>query len=120
MPVFGIRIEDDAYQKGNSVWKLDSVAAILADKEQKKRDAEAAKKKKEENARKKEEAERLKREIAAIEPNEFFKKHPTWEGKFATYDDEGFPLTTVDGKPLSKGLLKKATAALTKHKAQKK
>lgn len=120
MPYFGIRVEDDSYQKGSSVWKLDSVSAILADKEQKKKDAEIAAKKKAENQKKKEEAERKKRELASLDPSEFFMKHPTWSGKFATYNEEGFPLTTADGKPLSKGLVKKTTAALAKHKAQNK
>uniref|UniRef100_A0A7S4IE33 tRNA synthetases class I catalytic domain-containing protein n=1 Tax=Vannella robusta TaxID=1487602 RepID=A0A7S4IE33_9EUKA len=116
MPFLGVRFEDDAYQKGSSIWKLDTIASILADREQRKKEAAIAEKKKQEKERKKAEAEKQRRELAAIKPEEFFKKHPTWAGKFATYDDEGNPLTTTDGKPLSKGLVKKTKNALAKHK----
>merc|ERR1712137_1377161 len=33
MPFLGVRFEDDAYMKGVSVWKLDSIASILRDRE---------------------------------------------------------------------------------------
>jgi len=121
LPALGVRFEDDSYERGVSVWKLDRVSSILADREARLKAAAEKEQKKLEAKKKREEAERQKKEAAAIPPEEFFKKHPTWANQFATYNDSGFPLTTVDGKPLSKGLLKRATNALAKHvKAQSK
>jgi len=116
MPFLGVRFEDDAYMKGVSVWKLDSVASILRDREKRRIDMCEGKRKKLEKERQKQEAARKKAELAAIPPTEFFKVHPTWAGKFGSYDADGMPLTMADGKELSKGLLKKTAQAMDKHK----
>lgn len=88
----------------------------MNDREKRKIERFASEMKKREKAREKAEAERLKKEISLIAPEDFFKKHPKWNDQFATYDETGFPLTTTDGKPLSKGLVKRATKALQLHK----
>jgi len=49
-----------------------------------------------------------------IPPSQFFKSG-VWVGKYATYKDSGFPLTTVDGKPLSKKQTKKLTRLFDQH-----
>ena len=116
MPFLGVRFEDDAYMKGVSVWKLDSIASILRDREKRRIDLCEGKRKKLEKERQKQEAARKKAELAAIPPSEFFKVHPTWAGKFGSYDDDGMPLTTIDGKELSKGMVKKTGQAMDKHK----
>jgi len=66
-----------------------------------------------------EEQSKLAAKLAALKrgpvaPIEFF-KCGVWKGKYATYEKSGFPLTTVDGKPLSKKQTKKLKKLFDKH-----
>lgn len=119
LPYFGIRFEDDTYIKNASTWKLDSVQATLKDRENRKLDFGARNKKKRAAEQEKLRQQQQKAALAQIPVNEFFKQHPNWTGKFATYDESGFPLTTTDGKAISKGEAKRATTAWNKFKKEK-
>lgn len=66
-----------------------------------------------------EEKSKLAAKLAALRrgpvaPLEFFKSG-IWQGKYATYEKSGFPLTTVDGNPLSKKQTKKLKKLFDKH-----
>lgn len=82
-------------------------------------DSGAGNRKKRAAAEEKLKQQQQKEAIAKIPVEEFFKQHPNWAGKFATYDETGFPLTTTDGKPISKGEVKRATTAWNKFKKER-
>lgn len=94
----GIRVEDGA---DSSVWKMDDPAAIRKEVEEKRqRAAEAAAKKQQAKA------EKLEKDVqsaakARLAPAEMFKTGANAE-KWGSFDDDGKPLTTKAGDPLSK------------------
>ncbi len=94
----GIRVEDGA---DSSVWKIDDPETIRKEIEEKRQKAaEAAAKKKMAKV------ERLEKELqnaekARLTPAEIFKSGANAE-KWGTFDDDGKPLTTKAGEPLSK------------------
>lgn len=53
-----------------------------------------------------------------IDPIDFFRKAPEFEGKYSQYNDEGVPTHAADGKELTKSALKKLTKDKAKHVKQ--
>jgi len=107
LPQLGVRVDDSG---AGAKWKLCDPEELrqeaIRDAEAKRVKDEALRLKREEAARKAAEKEAKSR----VSPEEMFKlgEHA---GKFSAYDDTGFPLTTSDGQPLSKGLQKKLQKA---------
>ena len=98
MAKLGIRIEDSA---DKSIWKMDDPEAIrkeIKDKREKAREA-AAKKLAAKFERLTTEVQKAKQ--ASIPKTEWFKVGANVE-KWGSYDEDGKPLTTKDGKELSK------------------
>lgn len=99
----GIRVEDSA---DSSVWKTDDPETIRKEIEEKRQKAlEAAAKKKQSKI------DRLEKDLqnyekARVTSTEMFKLGNNAE-KYGTYGDDGKPLTSKAGEPLSKSQLKK-------------
>lgn len=94
----GIRVEDSGEK---SVWKMDDPAVIRKEIEEKRQMAKEAAAKKLGAKVDRLTADLQKAQIARVAPAEWFKVGENAE-KWGTYDDDGKPLTTKDGKELSK------------------
>ncbi|CAH0397272.1 unnamed protein product [Chilo suppressalis] len=97
LPEMGVRLED---KPDRTVVKLVSKEELMKEKEEKKRiEAEKLKKKQELL-----EAQKAKEEQRKIPPAEMFKRETD---KYSKFDDKGLPTHDLEGKELSKGLVKK-------------
>lgn len=97
LPELGVRLEDKA---DRTVVKLVSKEELMKEREEKKRiEAEKLKKKQEQQ-----DAQRAKDEQKKIPPTEMFRKETD---KYSKFDDKGLPTHDLEGKELSKGLVKK-------------
>ncbi|XP_046978679.1 cysteine--tRNA ligase, cytoplasmic [Vanessa cardui] len=97
LPELGVRLED----------KPDRTVVKLVSKEELMKEREEKKKQEAEKLRKKQElleAQRAKEELKKIPPSEMFKKETD---KYSKFDDKGLPTHDIEGKELSKGLVKK-------------
>lgn len=94
----GIRVEDS---NDSSIWKMDDPAAIKKEIQEKREKAAEAVLKKKQAKIDKLEAEILKAQQSRVTVAEMFKVG-VHEDKWGSYDDEGKPLTTKEGEPLSK------------------
>ncbi|VEU37893.1 unnamed protein product [Pseudo-nitzschia multistriata] len=94
----GIRIEDSA---DKSIWKLDDPKVIRKEIEEKRRMALEVAQKKLVAKFDRLTTDLKKSKQASVPPAELFKVGENAE-KWGTYDDDGKPLTTKDGKELSK------------------
>ncbi len=107
LPELGVRVDDS---EGGARWKLCSPEEL---RQEAAREAEARRAKEEAQRAAREEAARKaaeKEAKARVSPEQMFTlgEHA---GQFATFDDTGFPLTTPDGQPLTKGAQKKLQKA---------
>lgn len=112
----GVRLEDAG---GAAKWKLEDPAALQREMEQKALEVERRREEKQRQAAERERREAEKAEKAKVPPEEMFRNERDEQGnpKYATFDDNGVPLTTASGEEVSKGLtkkLKKLQAAQTK------
>ena len=94
----GIRVEDSAEK---SIWKMDDPEVIRKEVEEKRQKAEEAKAKKLEAKRGRLQTDLEKAKQASIPMVEWFKVGANAE-KWGSYDESGKPLTTKEGKELSK------------------
>ena len=107
----GVRVEDGG-AGAKSTWKLESPEEIAL----RKKEVEEARVAKAARAAKAKEAAAEKAAQAAIPPKDLFKLGAAYVGKFASFNgDTGLPETTPDGKPVSKGMLKKLQKKLDAH-----
>jgi len=94
----GIRVEDGA---DSSVWKMDDPETIRKEVEEKRQKAAEAAAKKKKAKIEKLEKDLQKAEKDRLTPVEMFKSGSNAD-KWGSYDDDGKPLTTKAGEPLSK------------------
>lgn len=113
----GIRVEDS---NESSIWKMDDPAAIKKEIEEKREKAAEAAAKKKQGKIDKLSADIAKAQQSLVPVAEMFKVG-AHEGKWGSYDEEGKPLTTKEGEPLSKSQqksiakeVKNQTAAIEK------
>eukprot|EP00531_Pseudo-nitzschia_arenysensis_P006709 CAMPEP_0116125550 /NCGR_PEP_ID=MMETSP0329-20121206/5867_1 /TAXON_ID=697910 /ORGANISM="Pseudo-nitzschia arenysensis, Strain B593" /LENGTH=775 /DNA_ID=CAMNT_0003619591 /DNA_START=119 /DNA_END=2446 /DNA_ORIENTATION=- len=98
MAKLGIRIEDSAEK---SIWKMDDPEAIRKEVEEKREKAREAAEKKAKAKFDRLTTELEKAKQASIPMSEWFKVGTNAE-KWGSYDEDGKPVTTKDGKELSK------------------
>ncbi len=94
----GIRVEDS---NESSIWKMDDPAAIKKEIAEKREKAAEVAQKKKQGKIDKLAAEIVKAQQSRVTIAELFKVG-VHEGKWGSYDDEGKPLTSKEGEPLSK------------------
>jgi len=94
----GIRIEDSA---DTSIWKMDDPAVIRKEVEEKRQKALEAATKKLQAKFERLTSDLRKAQQSSVPPTEWFKTGANAK-KWDTFDENGKPLTTKDGKDLSK------------------
>eukprot|EP00388_Colpodella_angusta_P012500 GDKJ01031704.1.p1 GENE.GDKJ01031704.1~~GDKJ01031704.1.p1 ORF type:complete len:674 (-),score=212.15 GDKJ01031704.1:213-2234(-) len=117
----GIRLTDGAH---GASWARADVAELKASLALQRAGEETKAKEKaqkEEAKRQKSLEEQQKKDsISSIEPQDFFKKAPQFEGRFASFDENGFPVVALDaGKetPISAKKIALYQKELAKHQA---
>jgi len=98
----GVALDDQ--DDGRALVKLVPPEVLLEARRQKRAALDEKAAKKAENQRKEEERQREIMEKGRVPPNEMFKGG---ESQYSSWDADGFPLTTLDGKELSKSESKK-------------
>jgi len=110
----GVALDDQ--EDGKALVKLVPPAELLRAREEKRAQAEAKAAKKAATA----EAERVKRaarlEKGRVAPQEMFKPPNVPEGTYGSWNEDGVPLTDVEGKELSKNQGKKVLKDWTTQK----
>lgn len=107
----GIRVEDS---NETSIWKMDDPAAIKKEIEEKREKAAEAAAKKKQGKVDKLTTDISKAQQCNIEVTELFKVGEN-AGKWGSYGDDGTPLTTSEGEPLSKSQQKSVAKELKNH-----
>jgi cysteinyl-tRNA synthetase len=101
----GIRVEDS---NETSIWKMDDPEAIRKEVEEKRKKAAEAAAKKQQQKLERLEADVQKAQSARVTTTEMFKSGAHTD-KWGSFDDDGKPLTTKEGEPLSKSQQKSIT-----------
>jgi cysteinyl-tRNA synthetase len=107
----GIRVEDSTE---SSVWKMDDPETIRKEVEEKRQKAVQAAAKKQQKKLEALENDLFKANAAKVVPDEFFKTGVNID-KWASYDEDGKPLTTKEGELLSKSQSKNVVKELKNH-----
>jgi cysteinyl-tRNA synthetase len=110
----GIRVEDSTE---TSVWKMDDPETIRKEVEEKRQKAAQAAAQKQQKKLEGLENDLAKAIVAKVLPAEFFKTadNNNADKKWGSYDDDGKPLTTKEGEPLSKSQSKNVVKELKNH-----
>jgi cysteinyl-tRNA synthetase len=111
LAALGIRVEDSTE---TSVWKMDDPETIRKEVEEKRQKAAEAAAKKQQKKLETLENDLVKANAAKVSPAEFFKTGVNAD-KWGSYDNDGKPLTTKEGEPLSKSQSKNVVKELKNH-----
>lgn len=103
LPELGVRLED--HEEGAPAIKVVGREALLAEREEKRKVEERKREEKERRKREEEEAKKERERQRRIDPKEMFLGETDKYGKFDA--ETGLPTHDLEGKEVSKGLLKK-------------